>query len=446
MSSSTPQLELSQLATKKVFRRLIPFLLLMYVVAFLDRSNVAFAEQEWNANLGISSAAYALGAGLFFVGYAVFEVPSNLLLHKVGARWWLARIMVSWGIVATLFMFVQGPVSFYILRLLLGITEAGFFPGVILYLTYWVPARDLSRARGYFYAGIAIAGIIGNPLSGSLLELDGLFGLHGTQWMFLIEGAIAIIVGIWSFFFLTDKPSDASWLPTDQRDALAATISTEDTAKAEGHGPKKALLALANWRVWYFSLIYFCIQIAVYGFTFFLPTQVTDITGQKLGFAAALVTAIPWVFSLIAIAIFPRIADRTRRHRLVFSGLLVVTAVGLVASGALSSHPALAIGGLSLAAFGFVAAQPVFWTLPTEYMTGYAAAAGIALINSLGNLGGFLAPIMRNAFASSLGANAGTYSLAGGAILAAILFALTGVFRRANTIESGDAETLRRVD
>lgn len=446
MSSALQRAELSQLATKKVFRKLIPFLLLMYVVAFLDRSNVAFAEQEWNVNLGMSTATYALGAGLFFIGYAVFEVPSNLLMHRVGARWWLARIMVSWGIVAVLFMFVQGPISFYVLRLLLGITEAGFFPGVILFLTYWVPARDLSRARGYFYAGIAIAGIIGNPLSGSLLELDGLFNLHGTQWMFLIEGVIAVIVGIWSFFFLDDKPSDAKWLPADQREALSSTIAEEDTAKFEGHGPRNAWRALGNWRVWYFSLIYFCIQIAVYGFTFFLPTQVTAITGQKLGFAAALVTAIPWVVSLVAILIFPKLADRTRRHRLIFTGLLVTTAVGLVASGALSAHPVLAIGGLSLAAIGFVAAQPVFWTLPTEYMTGYAAAAGIALINSIGNLGGFVAPIMRNALSSSLGANAGTYSLAAGAILAAVLFGLTGIFRKANIVESGEVETLQHPD
>ena len=180
--------DLSELATKKVFRRLVPFLLLMYVIAFLDRSNVSFAQQEFEISFGISAASYAFGAGLFFVGYAVFEVPSNILLHKVGARWWLARIMVSWGIVATCFMFVQGPTSFYILRFLLGVTEAGFFPGVILFLTYWIPARHLSRARGYFYMGIALAGILGNPLSGSLLELDGVAGLMGIQWMFMIEG------------------------------------------------------------------------------------------------------------------------------------------------------------------------------------------------------------------------------------------------------------------
>ncbi len=205
--------ELSEAATKKVFRRLIPFLLLMYVIAFLDRSNVSFAQKEFEVDFGISAAAYAFGAGLFFVGYAVFEIPSNILLHKVGARWWLARIMVSWGIVSAAFMFVQGPISFYILRFLLGIMEAGFFPGVILFLTYWIPARHLSRARGYFYMGIAIAGILGNPLSGALLELNGVFGLRGIQWMFLVEGLLAVGVGIWSYFYLTDKPKDAEWLP-----------------------------------------------------------------------------------------------------------------------------------------------------------------------------------------------------------------------------------------
>ncbi|HEY5845341.1 MAG TPA: MFS transporter [Microlunatus sp.] len=429
--------DLSELATKKVFRRLVPFLLLMYVIAFLDRSNVSFAQQEFEISFGISAASYAFGAGLFFVGYAVFEVPSNILLHKVGARWWLARIMVSWGIVATCFMFVQGPTSFYILRFLLGVTEAGFFPGVILFLTYWIPARHLSRARGYFYMGIALAGILGNPLSGSLLELDGVAGLMGIQWMFMIEGLLAVGVGIWAYFYLTDKPKDATWLPDDQRQALVETVEAEDTAKAEGHGPQKVWAALGNWRVWYFALIYFCIQIAVYGVTFFLPAQVTAITGQKLGFQASLVTAIPWIFGLLAVAFFPGLADRTRKHRPIGCTLLLVTALGIVISGALSETPVLAIAGLCLACIGFVSMQPIFWTLPTEYMTGYAAAAGIGLINSLGNLGGFLAPNMRSYFNSTLGGNAGLYSLAFGAILGAILFAITGLFKKANEVEAG---------
>jgi MFS transporter, ACS family, inner membrane transport protein len=429
--------ELSDRATRKVFKRLIPFLLLMYVIAFLDRSNVSFAQQEFEIDFGISAASYAFGAGLFFIGYAIFEVPSNLLLHRVGAKWWLSRIMVTWGIVAAAFVFIQGPISFYILRFLLGVMEAGFFPGVILYLTYWVPARHLSQARGYFYMGIAIAGILGNPLSGGLLELNGFLGLRGIQWMFLVEGLIAIVVGVWAYFYLTDKPEGATWIPDDEREALMETIDAEDTAKAEGHGPQRVLAALANWRVWYFALIYFCIQIAVYGVTFFLPTQVIAITGQKLGFMSSLVTAIPWVFALIAVAIFPRIADRTRKHRLIGSTLLLVTAFGIVVSGALSDNPVLAIGGLCLAAMGFVSMQPIFWTLPTEYMTGYAAAAGIGLINSLGNLGGFTAPIMRDYFKETVGGNAGLYSLAVGAVLGAILFAITGLFKKANEVEAG---------
>jgi sugar phosphate permease len=438
--------ELSEAATKKVFRRLIPFLLLMYIIAFLDRSNVSFAQKEFEVDFGISASAYAFGAGLFFVGYAVFEVPSNILLHKVGARWWLARIMVSWGIVSTAFMFVQGPTSFYILRFLLGVTEAGFFPGVILYLTYWIPARHLSRARGYFYMGIALAGILGNPLSGGLLELNGVFGLRGIQWMFLVEGLLAVGVGVWSYFYLTDKPKDATWLPDDERQALVETVEAEDTAKAEGHGPQKVLAALGNWRVWYFALIYFCIQIAVYGVTFFLPTQVTAITGQKLGFQASLVTAIPWVFALLGVAFFPGLADRTRKHRPIGFALLLATAVGIVVSGALSGTPVLAIAGLSLAAIGFVSMQPIFWTLPTEYMTGYAAAAGIGLINSLGNLGGFLAPNMRDYFDKNVGGNAGLYSLAVAALIGGVLFAVTALFKKANEIEAGHLDEVDAAD
>jgi sugar phosphate permease len=429
--------DLSEAATKKVFRRLIPFLLLMYIIAFLDRSNVSFAQAEFQTDFGISAAAYAFGAGLFFVGYAIFEVPSNILLHKVGARWWLARIMVSWGIVAACFTFVQGEKSFYLLRFLLGITEAGFFPGVILFLTYWIPARHLSRARGFFYMGIALAGILGNPLSGGLLELNGVAGLRGIQWMFLVEGLLAVVVGVWAYFYLTDRPKDAKWLPADERQALAETVAAEDTAKNEGHAPQKVWATLANWRVWYFALVYFALQIAVYGVTFFLPTQVTAITGQKLGFQASLVTAIPWCFGLAAVAILPGIADRTRKHRTIGCLLLLGTGFGIIISGALSNYPVLAIGGLSLAAMGFVAMSPIFWTLPTEYLTGYAAAAGIGLINSLGNLGGFLAPILRDSFKEAYGGNAGLYVLSVGAFACAILFAITSRFKKANEIEAG---------
>jgi sugar phosphate permease len=285
--------------------------------------------------------------------------------------------------------------------------------------------------------GIALAGIIGNPLSGGLLELNGFAGLRGTQWMFLVEGVLAIVVGVWAYFFLTDHPKDADWMDPAQRQALVETIAAEDTAKDTGRGPRSVWASLANFRVWYFALIYFCIQIAVYGMTFFLPTQVVAITGQKLGFQASLVTAIPWIFGLASVAFFPGLADRTHRYHLIGSGLLLVTAFGIWLSGAMSGTPVMAIAGLSLAAIGFVAMQPIFWALPTEYMTGYAAAAGIGLINSLGNLGGFLAPNMRDFFDQHVGGNAGLNSLAIGAVLGAILFALTALFKKANVIEEG---------
>jgi sugar phosphate permease len=428
---------LERSAMRRIGWRLVPFLILAYFVSFLDRVNVGFAAIQMNHDVGLSATVFGWGAGIFFIGYFLMEIPSNLMLERFGARLWIARIMATWGLISAAMALVQGPWSFIGLRFLLGLAEAGFFPGVILYLTYWIPARHLSRARGYFYMGIALAGIIGNPLSGGLLELDGALNLRGIQWMFMVEGLLAVVVGVWSFFYLTDKPRHATWLPDDERTALAETVEAEDTAKAEGEGPQKVWAALGNWRVWYFSLIYFCIQIAVYGVTFFLPTQVTAITGQSLGFASSLVTAIPYVFGLASVAFFPGLADRTRKHRPIGCALLLTTAVGIFISGALSGTPVLAIGGLSLAAIGFVAMQPIFWTLPTEYMTGYAAAAGIGLINSLGNLGGFLAPNMRDYFRETVGGNAGLYSLAVGALVGAVLFGLTAMFKKANEVEAG---------
>lgn len=433
--------ELSESATKKVFKHLLPMLLLMYVIAFLDRSNVAFAESAFEVNYGISTAAFAFGAGLFFIGYAVFEVPSNLVMHRVGAKFWMARIMVTWGLVAIGFMFVRGETSFYALRFLLGIAEAGFFPGVILYLTYWVPARHLSRARGIFYMGIALAGIIGSPISGGLLEMNGFLGLPGVEWMFLVEGGVAVVVGFWSFFYLTDRPLDArGWLTDEERQALHDSIETENTAKDEGHGPKSWGRALGNGRVWFFCVIYFFIQIAVYGMTFFLPQQVAAITGQKIGFAAALVTAIPWIAGLASVAFFPGLADRTRQHHVIGSTLMLVTAVGIVISGVFKGTPVVAIIGLCLAAIGFVGMQPIFWTLPTEYMTGAAAAAGIGLVNSLGNLGGFVAPILRERADNAFGTGSGLYALAFGAVCASATFWATKYMKKANEIEAGHIE------
>jgi len=426
-------------AVRLVLLRLVPFLLFMYVIAFLDRANVGFAEAELHADLGLSTAVYAFGAGLFFVGYAVLEVPSNLILHRVGARRWMCRIMVSWGLISAAMMFVQGATSFYVLRLLLGMAEAGFFPGVILYLTYWVPATHRGRAMGLFYLGLPLAQTVGGPLSGWLLGWDGLGGLHGWQWMFLVEGGIAVVVGVLAFFVLTDRPEDARWLSPAQQRSLTDAIERDNAAKTES--PHRALSTLFDRRVLYFTALYFCIQIAVYGVTFFLPTQVADLTGEDVGLYVGLVTAIPWTCALITAVLATRLSDLYPRVRVpLATGLLVVSSAGITASAALSS-PVLGLIALTLAASGFVAVQPVFWTFPVGYLSGVAAAAGIGLINSIGNLGGFLAPNLREWAEHAIGVpHSGLYALGVAPLLAAALVVGLPAFQRAGGREENPVQ------
>ena len=370
-------------------RRLVPFLLLMYILSFLDRANIGFAKQAFQASAGISDAAYALGAGLFFLTYALFEVPSNLVMHRVGARVWMARIMVTWGLVSAAMVFASGELSFYALRLLLGAAEAGFFPGVILYLTYWFPARSRGQVLGLFYFGAPLAFIFGSPLSGLLLELDGAGGLHGWQWMFLVEGLLASAVGIWAFFYLDDKPAAARWLPSAEKQALSAAIIQEEQAKS-AHGPSALGTVLASPRVLHFVAIYFLIQMSVYGVIFYLPTQVGALLGKKVGLEVGLVTTVPWLCALAAAFVLPRLADRGGNHRTLAALTLAVSAFGIAVSA--GAGPAVALVALCFAAAGFIAVQPLFWTFPTGYLGGVAAAGGIALINALGALGGFVAP------------------------------------------------------
>jgi sugar phosphate permease len=429
---STPQppeqTALVDSAVRRSAKRLIPFLLLMYVIAFLDRSNVGFAQQELEVDIGLSSSAYALGAGLFFVGYALFEVPSNLVMHKVGARWWMARIMVTWGVVATAFTVVDGETTFYVLRFLLGVCEAGFFPGVLLYLTYWFPEDRRAFATGLFQMGLPIANIVGGPLSGGLLELDGFGGLAGYQWMFLVEGALAVVVGVVALFVLTDRPGDAGWMPAAEKAALRSRLAADDEARDSHGGHLGWAAALLNPRVLYFALVCLCIQAAVYGLTFFLPTQVADITGRDVGFLVGLLTSVPWVCALLAVIVVPRIADRTHRHREIGATLLLLSAVGIAVS-AVAGGAIVAMASLCLAAVGFVAVQPLFWTLPTRYLSGMALAAGFGLINGLGNLGGFIAPTIRvwaeETFDSG---TAGLLALAGIAVLGALFLLGTRLF------------------
>lgn len=417
--------EATRSAVRRVVVRLMPFLLLMYVIAFLDRVNIGFAKHDFQVDAGISATAYALGAGLFFVGYALFEIPSNMIMRRVGARWWLCRIMVTWGAVSAAMALVNGETVYYALRFLLGVAEAGFFPGVILYITYWVPHAHRARCNALFYFGIPLSSALGGPLSGALLELDGAGGLQGWQWMFLVEGLVACAFGVWGFFLLDNGPAEARWLTAEQRTALLSTLEREEAEKG-ARGQQRLWPALLDRRVLLFSLIYFLIQCGMYGMTFSLPTHVAALVGGRIGFTVGLVTAVPWVVALVANYALSGVADQLSqpRKRFLASACVAAGSLGLAASG-LFGNPALAVAGLSVAAAGYVTVQPVFWTFPAAYLTGPAAAGGIALINSLGNLGGFAAPSARTAVEQGLSSSsAGLYGLAACGLAAAALFLL----------------------
>jgi MFS family permease len=402
-------------------RRLVPFLLLMYVVSFLDRANIGFAKQAFQASTGISEAAYALGAGLFFLTYALLEVPSNLIMHRVGARVWMSRIMVTWGVVSAATMFATGPTSFYLLRLLLGAAEAGFFPGIILYLTYWFPNRIRGQVLGLFYFGASLAFIFGGPFSGLLLELHQTAGLQGWQWMFMIEGLLSVVVGIWAYWYLDNKPDDARWLPAPEKQALLTELLLEEHERG-AHGPSAFLSVLTNLRVLHFVLTYFLIQISVYGVVFYLPTQVAAILGKSVGLEVGLVSAIPWICAVAAAFWLPRMADRHDNHCLLATLTLAVS--GLASAVSATDRPAIALLALCVTASGLVAVQPLFWTFPTGYLAGSAAAGGIAMVNAFGTLGGFVAPNLKawadRHFESP---RAGLYFLGGITLLGAILIA-----------------------
>lgn len=406
-------------AVRKAARRLLPFLLLLYILAFLDRVNIGFAKQALLRDTGLGAAAYSFGAGIFFIGYALFEVPSNLIMHRVGARVWMCRIMVSWGLISAAMMFVTSAPVFYVLRFFLGVAEAGFFPGVILYLTYWFPAKNRGAMMGWFYFGPPLAQILGGPLSGLLLEMNGRGGLHGWQWMFLVEGLLATAVGLWTYSFLTNRPAEARWLSAAERTSLQARLDAEDRAK---HDLDKSTAArpLRRSRILYFGFIYCLIQMSVYGVIFYLPAQVAQLLGREVGFAVGLVSAIPWVCAFIAAYLLPRLASRCGFANRVAAGALFVAGIGIAAST--SGVPLYALIALCLATAGFIGAQPVFWTFPTNELTGAGAAGGIALINSLGAVGGFLAPNLRTfAETATASSSAGQYVLAAITVIASAL-------------------------
>jgi MFS family permease len=401
-------------------RRLVPFLLLMYIVAFLDRANIGFAKQVFQASTGVSDSAYALGAGLFFVGYALFGIPGNLIMQRLGARVWMCRIMIAWGLASAGMMFVRGTVSFYVLRLLLGSAEAGFFPGIILYLTYWFPNRVRGQILGLFYFGAPLAFILGGPLSGILLEMPAR-GLLNWQWMFLVEGSLAVMAGLAAFWYLVDKPADAPWLRNAEGLALQAALAREERER-QTHGPSAFLTALKDPKLFHFAAIYFLIQMSVYGVVFYLPTEVAAIMGKPVGLEVGLVAAIPWICALAATFWLPRLADRSKRHRMIAVVILLVS--GVASALFLAPGAVVALASMCVAASGFIAVQPIFWTFPTSYLSGRAAAGGIATINAVGCLGGFVAPSIKVWADNRFGFHAGLYVLAGFTLLTGGLIAL----------------------
>jgi MFS family permease len=373
-------------------RRLVPFLLLMWVISFLDRINISFAKNALELSAGISDSAYALGAGLFFVTYAVFGVPSNIILHRVGARAWMSCMMISWGIVSMATAFIAGHISFYILRLMLGITEAGFFPGVILYLTYWFPNAFKGRVIGLFYFGPPLAFIVGGPLSGTLMQLPEIWDLQGWQWMFLIEGSLAAVVGAWAFWYLDSVPADAVWIPTNEKRALSAELAHEQDDRLR-RVPVVFWDAFGDFRVLLFSVIYFLIQASVYSEVFYLPTDIGALLGAPVGAKVGFVSAIPWTCALVGSFFLPRLADKLGNHRQLAA--LVLAASGLAGIVSSKAGPVIVFISICFSLSGFIAVQPLFWTLSTKKLVGKAAVSGIAIINGVGCLGGFFAPNLR---------------------------------------------------
>ena len=409
---------LEQQTIRKITWRLIPFLMLLYLVAFLDRINVGFAALTMNKDLGLTSQMFGLGAGIFFLGYFAFEVPSTIILHKVGARFWIGRVMITWGLVSVAMAFTRGPISFCVLRFLLGLAEAGFFPGIILYLSYWFPANHRSAVTAMFIAAAPIAGFIGSPISGALMQLSGLLGLRGWQWLFLLEGVPALVLGFITFRFLTDRPADATWLAPDECDWLSAAIQQEQAAIKDPHS-HNAWRALADWKVLALSLAYFGTSAGLYTIGFWAPLII-----KGLGFSVlrvGLLVAIPNLIAVVGMVLWSRNSDRTGERYRHASLACLIAAVGMAVAAHASSSAFLAIAGLSLTAFGVSAAKPPLWSLPTTFFGGTAAAAAIGLINSLGTLGGFAGPYMIGA-TNGIGGNftRGLYFVGGTLIVSAI--------------------------
>ena len=382
--------ELKRRTILKVSWRLLPLIVVCYLINYIDRTNVSVAALTMNKDLGLSATMFGLGAGIFFFGYAFFEVPSNIVLRRVGARLWIARIMITWGVISALMAAATGPISFLALRFALGVAEAGFFPGMIYYLTQWFPSAVRARAISILYIAVPTSNVIAAVLSGAILGMDGVLGLKGWQWIFIIEATPAVLLAFVVLWLMTDRPAVANWLKPEEREWLESELEAERT-RIESAGQMSMLRALVEWRVLVLSAIYLTGVTASYGVVFFLP-QIIKGLGLS-NFATGLVTAIPYVFGTIGLVVWGYSSDRyhERRWHLIIS--TSVAAVGLFCAGWLS-HSFWAVAAFAVAAVGIYGSRPSFWPMPSLFLTGGAAAVGMALINSIGNLGGYLGPIV----------------------------------------------------
>ena len=370
-------------------RRLLPYLFILFVIAYLDRVNVSYAALQMKGDLSFTDEVLGFGAGIFFWGYFLLEIPGSILVEKWSARRWIARIMISWGIVAMLMAFVQTRNQFYALRFVLGLAEAGFFPGLIVYLSHWFRAADRAKTIGIFMAALPVANIIGSPLSGLLLNVNYL-GLHGWRWLFIVEGLPAVIFGIITIFFLTDWPKEAAWLPADEREWLQHELAREHQEKVATQ-PLRILQAFRHREVVILALAYFFIVSSLYGFTFWLPSIIKKQSGSS-NLRVTLLAAIPYCVGLVAILLVGWSSDRTKERRWHTALSMLAVSLGLMLAVTLQDHFALSLAMFCLAAAGIYAYLPGFWSLPTSFLSGTAAAAAVGMINSIGNLGGYVGP------------------------------------------------------
>jgi MFS transporter, ACS family, tartrate transporter len=439
-SRSTEPPDVASVTLRKVTRRLVPFLFLLYIVAWVDRVNVGFAALQMNSDLGFSSAAFGFGSGVFFLGYCLLEVPSNLLLHRLGARRWIARIMVSWGAISVAMMFVRIPLTFYVLRFLLGAAEAGFFPGMIYYLSLWYPEAQRARAIAAFMLAVPISGLLGGPLSGALLGLNGVAGLAGWQWLFLVEGLPAIFLGMIVLVYLTDRPEAARWLAPTEQNWLVSKLSAERAAcrAARSIG---TFAALTNPTIWQLGIIFLLSAIGFYGYSFWSPLVIKSLTGSSnfgVGVILAVISAITIIFMLLNSAH----SDRTDERPLHVAIPLAIMGAGFLGCAFLPGRR-LGLLSLALVPIGHCAAYGPFWSIPTRFLTGSAAAAGVALVPSISNVGGFLGPTLIGAMKDRFGAHGPAFMLLGACGVLAALLALR--LRRATVLRNLQSTTLAPV-